>query len=251
MVITLALGQCWLAAPASAALIEYDLTGKAGSEISDPATFVATGLTALDLSRGSGVIPIAGANSLNSSGWDDLSQNDFVTFGFNLINGYTAMVSQLTLALRSSGTGPGFMNLLYSADGGPETLLTTLTMPNAQFLDENLTFAPVSVTTSFRVFLRAANTTSASGGVIGSAGTFRVGDYSPNAGASFLPVTIDGSTSVTATPEPSTTILGALGITMLCLLRSTFSRKSPSYSRSNVGQDAILRPIANRPLPGQ
>jgi hypothetical protein len=204
----------------SAVILQYDLTGKAGTEVSDPATAAAVGVTGVDLTRGSGLTPSPASNGFSASGWDDLGANDSFSFGFNVQPGRSVTVNELFIATRSSATGPGFINVLVAKDGGPETLLATLTQPNAQFLDEDLKFTAFSVTTSLRVLLRAANNTSANGGTIGSAGTFRVSDYSPDGGSTFQPITLNGSVASTAVPEPSSLLMGSLAAAGLaCWLR--------------------------------
>ena len=199
----------------SASVVQYDLTGKAGTEPSDPATTVAAGLAGLDLTRGSGLTPSAASNGFSASGWDDLGPNDYFSFGFNVQAGYSATVNELLIATRSSATGPGFMNVRVSKDGGAFTLLATLTQPNAQFLDEDLTFAPITVTSSLVVELRAANSTAANGGTIGSAGTFRVSDYSPDGGATFQPITLNGTVSPNAVHEPSSLLTGCVAFAVV------------------------------------
>src|SRR5262245_12616710 len=65
----------WLfAAPiaTAASILEYDLTGKAGTEVSDPATAVAAGLVGNNLIRGSDLTPSAASNGFSASGWDNL-----------------------------------------------------------------------------------------------------------------------------------------------------------------------------------
>jgi hypothetical protein len=116
-------------APGFAGLIvQYELANQPGNQASSPATFTAPGVTALDLTRGSGLTPNAGANSLNSAGWNDLSANDFVQLGFN-VTGAPWHVDQFLLATRSSATGPGFVNVQLSADGGAFTITSITSRP--------------------------------------------------------------------------------------------------------------------------
>src|SRR5262249_46505117 len=129
--------------------------------------------------------------------------------------GFSATVNELLIATRSSATGPGFMNVLVSKDGGAFTLLANLTQPNAQFLDEDLTFAPITVTSSLVVELRAANSTAAHGGAIGPAGRFRVSDYSPDGGATSQPITLNGTVSPNAVPEPSSLLTGCVAFAVV------------------------------------
>jgi hypothetical protein len=207
-------------ASANSIVAQWDLTGQLGSQLSSPATFIAPNLSAFNLIEGPGLTPSAGANSINSSGWNDLGTGDFYSLGFSIQAGFQATVDELKVATRSSATGPGFVNLLYSVDGGPAAVLTTFTQVNTNFLDSDITFAPIQIASNITFFFRAANTTAANGGTIGSAGTFRLSDYSPD-GQTFEPITLSGTVSPTSTvPEPSTMLLVAMGIVGLCCKRS-------------------------------
>jgi len=196
---------------ASAGLIvQYELAGAPGDQASSPATFTAAGITALPITRGTGLTPNIGNNSLNSAGWNDLSANDFVQLGFN-VTGAPWHVDQLFLATRSSATGPGFVNVNLSIDGGAFFTLITLTQGNATFLDAILDVNQ-TVHTSLVVRFVAANSTAANGGVIGSAGTWRIGDYSPDGGTTFVPVQLTGAVSPSAVPEPSSLAICGAGL---------------------------------------
>ncbi len=223
-------------------LVTYELAGQPGTQTTSPATFTASGVTGVAISRGPGLRPNEANNSINSSGWNDLSPNDFYLFGFNVNPGSSAVVDSLTLATRSSGTGPGFVNVLYTVNGGPETLITTLVQPGTNFVNSVLTFSPISVSSSFRFLLRSANSTSANGGTIGSTGTFRISDYSPNNGATFQPVTISGRITTTATPvvpEPSEWLaMGMAGTSVMGLMIRARSRRRKSSRTSRTSETA-------------
>ncbi|MBX7106625.1 MAG: hypothetical protein K1X57_21300 [Gemmataceae bacterium] len=191
---------------ARADIVAYEMAGQPGDQASSAATLVTPGVSALALSRGAGLTPTAGANSINSSGWST-DPTDFYLLGFTVAPGFTAFINSIAFAGRSSNTGPGFVNVLYSVDNGPETLLTTLTMAGTAFNNQSFNFAQVTANSSFRVFFRAANTTSANGGTIAAAGTFRLGDYSPDGGTTFLPISLGGSVATAAVPEPSQVVL--------------------------------------------
>src|SRR5262245_38522792 len=197
----------WSTLAPAGVIIQYELAGAPGTQASSPSTFTAPGITGLDLTRGAGLTPNAGNNSLNSAGWNDLSANDFVQLGFNVI-GAPWHVDQFFLATRSSATGPGFVNVRLSVDGNPFVTLTTLTMPNALFLDSILD-VDLEVHTSLVVRFTAANNTAPNGGTIGSAGTWRISDYFD--GTDFSPVRLTGE----AAPEPSSLALGGLGLSIL------------------------------------
>jgi hypothetical protein len=140
-------------------------------------------------------------------------------------------VSSLNLATRSSNNAPGFINVLYSVNGGPETLLATLTQPNTSFVDSALTFSPISVTSSFRIVLRPANDTSASGGTIDAWGIFQ-------------PVMLSGQVT-TASPtalEPGSLalllpVLGTMGLVV-----GMAARKRRRYARNS---GAVLESLSS------
>ncbi|MFO0959325.1 MAG: hypothetical protein U0800_18150 [Isosphaeraceae bacterium] len=196
-------------------LVQYELAGQPGTQASNPATFAAAGITGADLVRGPGLTGNAGANSMNTAGWSTAA-DDYIRFGFTVTSGAGFTITDLVIATRSSATGPGLMNVLYSVDGGAETLLTTLTQPNALFLDAALTLPSVAVSSSFAIILRAANNTAANGSPIGTAGTFRVGDYSPDGGATFQPITISGRPR--AVPEPAGFVMLGIGLAALVVI---------------------------------
>jgi hypothetical protein len=208
-----AVAALWAASAARADIIVgYEMAGQPGNQVATAPTSVAPGALGVDLARGPGLTPSVGNNSMNSSGWVGPATDDFYSFGFDLTPNTTAVVQSLRFATRSSATGPGFVNVLYAADGGPETLIATVTQVGTNFSDNLLTLAaPLTVHDSFRILLRSANNTSANGGTVGSAGTLRIGDYSPDGGRTFDPVTVEGSVQA-AVPEPASLTLLGLGV---------------------------------------
>ena len=135
--LAIALAFTCLAATATASPYSFNLSlfGQPGDQASSPATAAATGVSGVDLTRGSGLTLAMGVNSMNSSNWVGPAANDFYRLGFDLQSGYTATVDEFSAAFRSSATGPGFVNVLYSADGGPETLNFHLDADGHEFLE--------------------------------------------------------------------------------------------------------------------
>src|SRR5262245_34584979 len=82
------------------------------------------GVTGIDVTRGAGLTPTSASFSLNASGWNDLAADDYFEFGFTTTVPYA--VEAFTVGLRSSNTGPGFVNLLYAKDGGAFTELLSV-----------------------------------------------------------------------------------------------------------------------------
>jgi hypothetical protein len=206
-ILAVAAGGALLAAQpaAAAALVQWDLTGAPGTQTFVAPSFVAANLSGLNITE-SGVTPNAGGNSINASNW---AVGDYFAFGLTANSGYSATLTQLQIATRSSNTGPGFMDLLVSVDSGAFVTLTTIAQSGTTTNNAIYNFGPLSGT-SFVFRLTPVNSTSANGGTIGTAGTFRIANYSN--GSSFLPVSLEGSVSaVVAVPEPATWGLMILG----------------------------------------
>jgi hypothetical protein len=175
------------------------------------------GVTGIDVTRGAGLTPVAASFAINSSGWNTLAANDFYQFGFTTTIPYA--VSELTVGLRSSATGPGFVDLLYSKDGGAFTSLTPpnpieLIGTNVNNLDTSL--AGIGVVHSsliFELVVDPAHPTNAQFNMdptlpsaIGASGTFRFASFSPSAN-----VFVDPAITGQAVPEPASLTLLAWG----------------------------------------
>ena len=133
--LALALAATWAAAPGANAafIVQYEMFGEPGTQTFNAPTATAAGATGANLTRGSGLTPNDGDNSMNSRGWVGPDANDFYSFGFDVNAGFDANVESFRFATRSSGTGPGFVNVYYSVDGGAETLLGTITQSGTAF----------------------------------------------------------------------------------------------------------------------
>ncbi len=199
----------------------WDTFGLAGDETSVSVTTTAAGIDGLDLTRGAGLSPNAGANSFNSAGWDDLSAEDYVQLGFNVTGGSPWLVESIRMGTRSSATGPGFIDVQASIDGGAFFTLDTLVQPSASFINPIVAINEV-VSSSLVIRFVAANDTSANGGTIGSQGTWRIGDYRDPNGV-FEDIIIAGA----VVPEPASVIMGGVGLVgfagVLALRRSRLS----------------------------
>ena len=207
-------------------IVEYELFGQPGNQVSSSATFAATGATGSALVRGAGLTATAASNGFAASGWNDLSATDYFQLGFTLAAGYSATVDQFILASRSSGTGPGFVEIDASVDGGAFTKVTTLVQDGTNY-NNALVNLGLTVHSSLVLRLRVdpTNAASANGGAIGSAGTYRISDYSGDGGQTYAPISLTGTISQTAAvPEPAS--IAMLSIASLGVLAVRFRFRS-------------------------
>jgi hypothetical protein len=213
LLVAAVLGLTVSSARSDSILQQYEFQGQAGPERSLAPSFVSAGLTGVDFTASPALTASAGVNSMNSSGWN--LDNVNYSFGFTIQPGEEVTVDQIVLTSRSSGTGPGFISLEASVDGAAPTVVASITQNGTNFNDETLPITPVTATSSLTFFFVAANQTSANGGTIGSAGTFRIGDFNPP-GTTPTPFTIDGTISpVSAVPEPSARMLATIGLSVV------------------------------------
>ncbi|MBL8715466.1 MAG: hypothetical protein JNL79_05690 [Myxococcales bacterium] len=98
-------------------LVTYDLSSKAGTEVSAAATSTGGSVTAGDLSRSSTLSPVSGSGSLNSSGWPSaLDKSVFYTFKVTPPAGCRVRLTSLGITVKSSGTGPTAAAITSSID---------------------------------------------------------------------------------------------------------------------------------------
>ena len=195
-----------VAGTASADVItSYVNFGQPGDQAASPVGTVAANVSALPLARGAGINPSAAGNSISSNGWDDLSADDYFTFGFTVDAGYSVDLDTLWFGSRSSNTGPGFLSVYTSLDGFSAPVYSFAqsgTAFNNNIADlSSLTGLTGSV--EFRIY--ADSNVSANGGAISSGGTFRLGDHFD--GANFTEFRFEG----TVVPAPASAALLGLG----------------------------------------
>ena len=220
---TWSVGLMGMSAHADMILEQYEFQGQAGTETSLASSFTATGINSVVFGESS-VTPSAASNSISSSGWNNSAA--FYSFGFNVAAGQVATVSQLVFSSRSSGTGPGFLNVQASVDGGAFTTVGSFTQTSTNFNDQMLAINSVSAAKSLIFHIVAANQTSASGATIGSTGTFRIGDYNPS--GTPTPFTLNGTiapAAVASVPEPSAFVLTSMGLITAGVITRTRRRQ--------------------------
>jgi hypothetical protein len=182
-------------------IASWDMLGEPGDQpftagVSSP------NVTANDMVRGSGLIPNAGSNSLNSRGWASISADDYVEFGFDVGSGFFVSLDDLIIATRSSNTGPGTVGIFTSLDGFTIPI-ATLIQPGEVFVDSVIDLSALGpVMGSFSVRLLEIGNTQADGvGNTADGGTFRVVDFLGSAG--FVDTQFTGTLQVPAPPTLS------------------------------------------------
>lgn len=179
--------------------------GQTGDQAFSPVGTEAANVTGSVLTRGVGLNPSGAGNSISANGWDDLSADDYFTFGFTVDAGYSVDLDTLWFGSRSSGSGPGFLSVYTSLDG--------FTTPVYSFAQVGTAFnnniadlsSLTGLTGSVEFRILADNGTSASGGTIGSGGTFRLGDHYD--GSDYTEFRFEG----TVVPAPASAALLGLG----------------------------------------
>jgi hypothetical protein len=148
----------------SGVLATWDFTGELGSQTSTAAKSSAANVTAGAISRASVLTAVAGADSLNSSNWataSTVNTNKYVTFSITPKGSCTLDITQVSIATKSSSTGPTKVALATSNDAF--AAMTTLT-PNATSTPA-LSITGATTAIEIRVYGWAAS---------GSGGTMRV-----------------------------------------------------------------------------
>jgi MYXO-CTERM domain-containing protein len=203
-------------ASAQAQLVSWNLQGNTGQETSEPGISSSSGVTAMDITRGSGLTALnSGTNGFTSDHWNSES-GDYFSFGFTVQEGFSVNLTDLVLGSRSSNSGPGQLGLYYSGDGFALSLGTFSQSGTAY---TNSTFdltalANLTGTVEFRII--QIGTTSANGGTTGTGGTFRLTNYFNPTDVGYMGF----SGTVTAVPEPSGAMwVGCSGLFLFVLRR--------------------------------
>jgi uncharacterized protein (TIGR03382 family) len=195
-------------ASAASTLVSWNSTGMAGTETSMPVSFLGANITGASLTRGAGLGGNAGANSLNTNGWNDLGANDYVELSFTIAAGYAVDLDVFQVGTQSSGTGPGTMGFYTSTNGFTSPVFTVVqgAATNVNTNADVSALTGLTGTVTFR--FKAIGTTSANGGTVGANGTWRIWDQNLG-GGTFVDSNFTGD--IYLVPAPGAFALAGLG----------------------------------------
>ncbi len=171
--------------PTPVTLSNWNFNGLPGNQEVTPGTTSEEGITVADFSRGSSLNPASANNSMSSNGWN-AGDNRYFSFGFTVAPDKLVDLTTLQIGTRSSGTGPRDMALQYSGDNFESNLATWVSENN--FLNQTIDLSALqNLAGSIEFRIVSLSDVSASGGTVGSGGTFRVTNFFPdNEGTALL-----------------------------------------------------------------
>jgi hypothetical protein len=230
---------CWMLCPshlALGALVLYDFTNQPGNQAFSAPSNSNMHVQGWNLARGAGLGTPSAIHSFNTSGWHDLASSDYVSFGLDVADGYKASLTEIRFTSQSSASGPGVLGLRSSRDNFVQTLHSwnqTTATPHNVTVDLTM-FSDVMGAMEFRIY--SLGSTSAGGGAVGNAGTWRIGTTTTPGTSTLL--TIQGSVnSIASVPEPWSSWLVLVGLPMALRKR----RKSKLVrARPTLGHQQLL-----------
>lgn len=228
-------GLCTLPNAQADIIFQYNLHGNAGNESSVAGLAPIAGITALDLTRGSGLNSTATGNSFSSSGWEfatpanPADSLEYISFGFQIAAGIDVILDNLVLTTRSSNTGPGTLGL-YSSIDSFTNLLHTFAQTGEDFLDSTITgLASLGTlsnqTVEFRI-IEIGNTQADGVGSTTSGGTFRLTNFDQD---SAQPITLSGTVTA-AIPEPPGFISCLVAASAIAFVRRRQNRNQSTHA---------------------
>jgi SprB repeat len=205
-----------------AQLASWELSTAAGNQASNAPSFTATNIGSGTLTRGAGVTAAAAGGCIASTGWYNttaattlaqaITNNEYYEFTLPINSCFKANLTQVSMFVRSSGTGPGTVSLLSSADGFVAALGTASSTATSTLVNFPVSLSAVTGTLTFRLYGYGA---ASGGGTPAANGTLRIGS-SPTATANDL--IIDG---IVVPNNPTASVISGSGT--LCGITNNIS----------------------------
>jgi hypothetical protein len=196
-------------------LIGWNVINQPGTQPLQPPAYLAANISTGDITRGPGVTPGGATNAFLASGWtiggtvgDAVANNDYFSFVITADTGYTLTLTNFSVFLNRSPTGPTNFTLRSSADGFSADIATWVrTGTTAGWESTPLSISGLN-SVEFRLYGYQAGS---------SPGTARVAE----SGAAGLGPdrALDAGIFGSVVPEPGTAVIYGLGLAALAAIR--------------------------------
>ncbi len=171
---------------AQVVLATWDFAGEPGNQVSTPATNVNTDIiaSASTITRGSGVNAESGSGSINSRLWNSNARdnNDYYQFSLTAKSASFFQLTNITMYVQRSNTGPTDYQFSYQIGTGTETFLSAGTLSDTSEITLSSTFnitIPANDTVTIKLYAWNASDDN---------GTFRVTNFNSNTGITVFPI---------------------------------------------------------------
>ena len=208
--------------------VTYTFTGSPGNQVGEAVDSNPIGALFSDITRGPGLVPAAGVDSMNSSGWttgSSIDPNDYYEWTITPLAGFALDLTEFDINFQRSETGPLSLDMRNSLDGfGAFRLLVTVVDNTANHgvgVSSPLGLwdvVDITAPVTFRIYGFDAEDAS---------GELRLG-VKAGEEADFLPselfMTVDITETATEVPEPASLVLFGTGVAGLFAKRRHSSR---------------------------
>lgn len=211
-------------------IVDWQLFGQQGNEVSVAPNSSATGVTGHSMSRGPGLTAVARLDSFSAAGWEGpgetgptpaertdyvLNSDEYIGFGFTVDAGSVVTLDTLRLTFTGTATGPANLMVVYLGDGTitPQVFGILGVTPNFAYsqempvggvVDYLITYQPLPTeftgVNEFRILELGNNNASGTGDTTED-GAFRLFDWYEFPGP--IRHTVEFTGSVTIAPLPA------------------------------------------------